>query len=468
MSTTDRSLSRRTLRSMFRSGVRGNPNQFVKRIIRVNNEEPVIRGAYGRVVFGTVRGNSEVKSDAARVVVKMQHVYDNEAVRRREEIDIIRLINSLCSSHIPNLLETFYVWTWPSKTLTSNKSNTLCIGMVMEAADTDMLCYLNDSEETDDASISSFVISCTFQIFATNIMLFNLFGKVHRDLKVNNCLLIRSKVSSRTTRAWGKSRAVRQLGWMPLLADFGAVLNYSTVAKQLLMGPDRSKLPPSYMWRYQMSRKNNRYYPRNRYVYVDPNGRQRLHGGDSIPGVLPVWSDLIQWLSSLLVFVEHGRSSRWRVWCERALRLGRWFEECTNLAYVRTAHGTVKKRTYAMVRLRRTKPSSKEDPDVLRVTEDAHTRRLWTRAATVNIRLREPDINMIRAAIIRDTRRFCNIIFSTSFLKRSGVAYDTVFDNTSSTETMYTDYDHSPVLTNRSGCDNCARLERSLYELDLA
>ena len=161
-----------------------------------------------------------------------------------------------------------------------------------------------------------------------------------------------------------------------------------------------------------------------------------------MPGVIPVWGDLIQWLSSLLIFVKSGRKSAWRIWCERALRLARWFEECSNLVYVRAARASHDECAHLLGRFRNTKPSHPADPPNLRVKEDLRSRRTWQAEMESCFRLQAPDSNMLRRAIIRDTHRYCNIIFSRRFLETAGVDPHEIFGhNRGASRATVADYD---------------------------
>ena len=234
---SERYNARRLCRQAFRSKCSlyadtHDPNSFVKQLIHIDRQKQVIRGAYGQVLFGTVDSapaeDSHPREHAARVVVKVQHVYQNESFRRCAELSAAHVANILCASRIPSLIETYYVWTWRSKSAKRGEPAPMCVGMVMEAAETDLLRHLGSLKPNartttcargrERTSMTPQVISCTFQMFATVTMLFRLTGKVHRDMKVDNCLLLRSSTPTQPVRSWEQTTRAA-LAW--LVSRFG-------------------------------------------------------------------------------------------------------------------------------------------------------------------------------------------------------------------------------------------------------
>ena len=446
----------------------------VKRVVETNSERPVLRGAFGRVVFGSLSGGDA--SDRDGVAVKLQHVYEHEASQGLRELRLLPTINRLRVAGIPNLIETFYVWSWRSKRDRSAQRATWSVGVVMEAAECDLLQQIEEDPLLPDER----VVAVSFQILAAYATVRECVGVAHRDLKCNNAFLLRPTTRELRTRAWGRRRTlVLGEGWLGALADFGSALSLDQAIDSCAAAEAANGSTVRHQFGADAA---GRRTPVHSYTYGG-GGLVRLHDAATRTGVVPVWADMIQWFSSLLTLPSRSPDTPWRAWSMRALALARWFEECTYLAYIVSANGGRAQRG-ALARLLRTHPCPvpPSEGDLTGAPPMEHRLRwgvvpcdevsvdAW-RADVRRATGRGPGRSALKHALRRDLARFCNLIFERDFLAASRVPPNRVFAVDSSAS-LDVDYDmgasqieqHAPsrIGVERAICDVSSMREGGL------
>jgi len=420
-------------------------NSRIRKVFTPSRERGVVRGAFGRVVFGRATSADRrapgsiaqpARGSSVAVVIKIQHVYMSEARQRVCELRLLRALNALVREGYPCYMETFYAWSWQSKRDLQAARPVWCMGCVMEEAKCDMLQLMATWYDRRPSN-AWLVVSVSYQTLAAHWLTLRHTGLVHGDMKCNNTLLVRAAPSVRATRAWGRRRDVRLHGWDAALGDFGAVQPLIQALDETVRcrSEGRGERFAITMWTAKGSATAARLVPVHEYTYQGIDSAHRLHDSTTRRGVLPVWIDYIQWFSSLLEFNDVDERASpgalaWRTWSLRALELCRWFEESSYRAMgamldatgdADAAATSARRALRAIDRLHPSQPSqpSRGAPTApAPVERDAMSIKNW-RADIASGRCYHREYAV--ASIQRDAQRFLNIIFSQIFIQSSGV-----------------------------------------------